>query len=721
MADAGRAGPSLMRLPDRPLSLAMQYCAPKERTALVRRGATGSSCTRATKRAGARRKKNDASFRLSRCSSPSSSLAGSTGLERGCKPPCRPATAHLPVSLPLPLQGFALLPQGATCRELHGIESHDGMWEPTARKAFPDLGSYFTSIQASAPSGSPWGSWKGVYGHFSAAEARWKRLIPAKDVTHASWPVSVGSPMFGCSLFSPARPDVAASSFLSRDCYIVAGADATLAIVNSAQAALPLPLPGAVDQADGILGFGYDPRSRLAVTGCFGGKVQFMRINVEAVDTLATQRAGALRDLLQDQGLRTSDCLEKSDLVRRVASSNALPLAWQCGRATEPHVGTTVGVSVEGSLVATAANDGFVKLWHVPADAGWTNTAEPTSSRRLLRRNVTDIAPMRSTSLSDAPCDSLCMRTEGGHATAGGRGSHGTLAVGNKAGRAAVFDLETNTRIFDATVTHFDPTVGMPAWVWCLSLGGTLHKYGDAMAAGPPPLVPANPASASAGGAPAAGFSSQGHAGSTQGVLYAAGTDGMITAWDLRASADQGPVVAFHTSSAEGMSAPIAGIDVREAAGTLIAGLFSGSLLVCDLRAGRIRPVEPEPSLAHAQSHRSGTPGGSSTSSSTSGGGGGASGFPAAAEAASPRAWSRGEPAPASPSSSAAAAAAAASPLPHAPPPPRPAAGPLSVAIGLRAKFSSETERFTRVAMGPASFAGACFDGKCYVWDMGGF
>ncbi|KAA0178112.1 hypothetical protein FNF27_00660 [Cafeteria roenbergensis] len=641
MADAGPAGPSLMRLPDRPLSIAMQYCTPKERTAL-----------------------------------------------------------------------------GATCRELHAIESHDDMWESTARKAFPDLGSYLTSARASAPSGSRWGSWKGVFGHFSAVETRWRRLSPGKDLAHASWPVSVGHPLFGCSLFSPARPDVAASSFLSRDCYIVAGADATLALVNSAQEALPLPLPGATEQADGILGFGYDPRSRLAVTGSFGGKVQFMRINVEAVDTLATQRAGALRDLLQEQGLRTSDCLEKSDLVRRVVSSNALPLAWQCGRGSERHAGTAVGVSVEGSLVATAANDGFVKLWHVPADAGWTNTAEPSAGRRLLRRTVTDIDPMRSTSLSDAPCDSLCMRTEGGHATVGGRGSRGAIAVGNKAGRAAVFDLETNTRIFDATVTHFDPTVGMPAWVWCVSLGGTLHKYGDAMADGPPRLVPDSPSPGAASGAPAAGFSSQGHAGSTQGVLYAAGTDGMLTAWDLRASADQGPVAAFHTSSADGVSAPIAGLDVREAAGTLVAGLFSGSLLVCDLRAGRIRPVEP----AHAHSRQPGTPGSSSSSSGGGGGGGGRYGGGGAQQAPSPHDWAQGQPAsPASSSAAAAAAvAAASSPLPQATSPPPTASGTLSVGMGLRAKFSSETERFTRVAIGPASFAGACFDGKCYVWDMGG-
>jgi len=546
------------------------------------------------------------------------------------------------------------------------MESDDRVWEPVARREFADLGAYMAFATEAAPSDSPESTWKGMYGKFATIDRRWRLMRPGTDVRNSSPRVSASNPVFGCSLFSIGRPDVADGNILRRDSYIAAGADSSLCIVRAGCDPVQLPIATASRQDQGVLGFGYDPRSRLAVTGGFDGSVRFHRINVEACETLSGVRAGTLRSLLRDQGVSAAGCVEKSDLIRRVQTSGALPAAQTVAEGEDRHQGTAVGVSVDGDLVATAANDGFVKLWRVGPDAGWETVAEEPAPdgvssssssagaaaasgaerRRRLRRRVTSLESLRSSGDLGVPTDSVCLRVTG--SAEGSPGSAGKLALGDKAGRATVQDLETGSVTYQAVAASAAPTIGMPGWVWCVSLGSTLERYGEAAGAAAPLLPPSPGDESGAKGSAAAGLSSLGDGGSaSRGVMYTGGTDGRIRVWDLRAPATRGAAHTFNAWQGDGGVSPIAGLDVRETQGTIVAGLFSGTMLVCDVRAGRARgvPADGGPSVVGA--------------------------------------------------------------------------GALDAAVSLRARFSSETERFARVSLGPSSMAGGCFDGKCYVWDMG--
>jgi hypothetical protein len=104
---------------------------------------------------------------------------------------------------------------------------------------------------------------------------------------------------------------------------------------------------------------------------------------------------------------------------------------------------------------------------------------------------------------------------------------------------------------------------------------------------------------------------------------------------------------------------------VRESDGTLVAGLLTGTMLVCDVRAHRTW-------LAGAAPEQAAVPVGAASGTS-------------------------------------------ATPLPGS----SVAPSVLDAAIVPRARFSSRGERFARVAIGPSSMAGGCFDGRCYVWSVG--
>jgi WD40 repeat protein len=526
--------------------------------------------------------------------------------------------------------------QGSTAKEVHELERDDSVWGPRLQAAFPARADYVDYLRRNSPSTSPLASAKGTWRFFSESHARFRRFVPEKDVTHQRVVLSSTGPLFGCCLFSPAKDPSSSDPMQSHDLYLAGGADGGMSVVSSSGERRELPVSSLATTRDGTLGFAYDPRSRIVVTGAFSGQCRAFTINSELLQSLGSLRAGQLRDFLSQRGLSTAGCVEKADLVDRIHRSRALPLVSPPCMLDSAHAGTVPAVSVDGAYASTAGADGLCKLWRLRSDFGWE-----TSDDGLLRPASTTLRDSKLIVPSGPPIDSTLLCLQGGTAWAGDGSTKGLLATGDKAGQVSVYDCETGSLVFRRNASSFSWDTGGNGWIWCLSFGDTFSKYEEALGFWAPRLPSAEaPAASSSRTATSSGAHAAGSVRErgTAGVLVSAGTDGEVRLWDMRA--DGGPVARFKGASVEGVSGPIAGLDVSEDLGSIVAGSFAGVIHLFDIRSSR--------------------PLGTSI----------------------PQEWA-----------------------------------PLEASLASRARLSSTGERFTRIAFGSTSLAGACFDGCFYSWD----
>jgi len=78
-----------------------------------------------------------------------------------------------------------------------------------------------------------------------------------------------------------------------------------------------------------------------------------------------------LKDLLRAKSIDFSDCFEKGDLVRRILSSRALPMA-EIVKTFQSHLGPIVGMDLVNNLVGSGARDGYIHIKNLESDVTTT-------------------------------------------------------------------------------------------------------------------------------------------------------------------------------------------------------------------------------------------------------------------------------------------------------------------------------------------------------------
>ena len=384
--------------------------------------------------------------------------------------------------------------------------------------------------------------------------------------------------MFGVHALAPPRkPSGAAGKPGSCGVFLVATADAKMAVVEGdVVTELPRP-PGVGANGTGYLGLGFDPSSRLAVTGSFDGTARVWRVNWEEMGDLQSQSVRRLKGILLDRGVSTDGCFEKGDLVTRIRSSGALPLAEDLG--TLPgHFGTIPSVAVAGDLAATACQGNSTlsvfKLCQ-PLDSDPPSAGSAGGGSAQVRRtDAGHVSPSSASReravawLSRQRNHKLLARVEShveGIDSVALQPAAGAVITGGKDGAVRVWDLEASQSgstllhsvSYDLKQAH--DFQGLGAWVWGVA-GGDTHHPGDSGSVGAfgaaHPHVLGQPLAATAGG-----------------VFYCL---------DTRVSS--GPVVAVPVTG--GM--PIGGICAMLSHNRVLLGGFDGRVHMLDARKWQV-------------------------------------------------------------------------------------------------------------------------------------
>ncbi len=297
-------------------------------------------------------------------------------------------------------------------------------------------------------------------------------------------------PVFGVAALAPPRKSSTASGNAGHcGVYLCATADAKMAVVEGS-VATELPRPAGVGaNGTGYLGLGFDPSSKLAVTGSFDGTARVWRINWEELGDLQALPVRRLKGILQDRGVPTQGCFEKGDLITRIRSSGAMPLAEDLG--TLPgHFGTIPSTAVVGDLAATACQGNstlsIFKLCQPPPEEGQGGGAA-SQARRKDDSHVSPSSAARARALAwreQQRNHTLLARVEShieGIDSVALQPAANAVVSGGKDGAVRVWDLKAShsgSTLVQSVSYELDlqhEFQGCGAWVWAVAAGDTHH------------------------------------------------------------------------------------------------------------------------------------------------------------------------------------------------------------------------------------------------------
>jgi len=496
-------------------------------------------------------------------------------------------------------------------------------------------------------------------------------------------PVRIGNgPVFGVQALAPPRKaNTAAGIPGSCGVFLCATADAKMAVVEGEIVTeLPRP-PGVGANGTGYLGLGFDPSSRLAVTGSFDGSARVWRVNWEELGDLQSQSVRRLKGILLDRGVTTEGCFEKGDLITRIRSSGALPLAEDLG--TLPgHFGTIPSAAVSGDLAATACQGNstlsvFRLCQEHDADRPTASTGSAGSAAQVARAGDDHVSPSSAARaravawLSQQRNHKLLARVEShveGIDTVALQPAANAVISGGKDGAVRVWDLtasQSGSTLVQSVSYDLKQTSdfqGLGAWVWAVAAGDTHHPGDNGCVAGftaaQPPVIR---------------------------EVLAATAGGVFYCLDTRVGS--GPVVGLPITG--GM--PIGGICAMLSHHRVLLGGFDGRVHLLDARKWAVVGGSPGASG-----------GGSASTTSTTGPG-------AAADKELQPFWSGSVPVLFLGADRAAAAASASAALDPA---------LMRYTFKERCQVVNAPERVARIAVLPGGGAAGGFDGTLHEWSF---
>jgi len=144
---------------------------------------------------------------------------------------------------------------------------------------------------------------------------------------------------------------------------VSAGADARIIFWDVNKQSMELIM----NAETGMLGMGFDSESNKLAVGGFSGQMKVIKLNFDKREKLSTFSVRELKDTLKSKKIDFSDCLEKNDLVRRIESSRAMPLA-DIEKTYDLHSGI-IGIDLSNNILASGGRDGLLRIRNLDTES----------------------------------------------------------------------------------------------------------------------------------------------------------------------------------------------------------------------------------------------------------------------------------------------------------------------------------------------------------------
>src|SRR5690349_8446156 len=107
----------------------------------------------------------------------------------------------------------------------------------------------------------------------------------------------------------------------------------------------------------------YNKQTKQVAVGSFNGNVRVYNTNINPQEVLASMKIKDLKELLRSKNLPYEDCLERDDLIRRIETMRALPMASLSRSFTTE--GVVVGMELHEDLLIASGHDCKIRIWNI--------------------------------------------------------------------------------------------------------------------------------------------------------------------------------------------------------------------------------------------------------------------------------------------------------------------------------------------------------------------